>query len=285
MVSDLTPLAGLPLRYLHLDNTAVTDLTPLQGMRLELLNASYTKVGSLEPIKGMPLRFLWLDHCTEVSDLRPFHGMSLTNFLVTDSRVRDFSPLQGLPLQSLSLARNKISNLAFLAGSTVRDLTLQDNPITDLTPLHGLPLVSLSIPATSVRDLSPLIGAPLKQLVMNHCPNTTDLAPLLKIQSLERLQISKGNPMLSVLRNHPGIQTIQLYTGTEGSNRPVAEFWAEYDALKKWSGVRRQSVAPTPLWQERSDAAGAPGAARTSPPRRSAPFQKRRRRCVRLGKR
>ena len=75
-ISDLTPLQGMPLKWLYLNNTKVSDLTPLKGMPLKWLNLNDTKVSDLTPLKGMPLERLYLDN-TNVSDLTPLKGMPL----------------------------------------------------------------------------------------------------------------------------------------------------------------------------------------------------------------
>ena len=54
-----------------------------------------------------------------------------------------------------------------------------------------------------------------------------DYARLLRIPTLERLTIDAGSENLLPLRQHPGLKQIQI--GNE-PYRPVAEFWAAYDA-------------------------------------------------------
>jgi len=55
-VSDLGPLSGMPLTYLHCSNTQVSDLSPLKGMPLTDLYCSDTSVSDLSPLEGAPLR-------------------------------------------------------------------------------------------------------------------------------------------------------------------------------------------------------------------------------------
>src|SRR5690606_26777310 len=55
-VKDLSPLAGLPLRQLFLEETRVADLAPLADMPLEQLYLSNTQVTDLSPLAGMSLQ-------------------------------------------------------------------------------------------------------------------------------------------------------------------------------------------------------------------------------------
>lgn len=52
-VKDLSPLRGLNLNYVNLDDTQVTDLSPLRGMKLTSLSIVNTPVTDLSPLEGM----------------------------------------------------------------------------------------------------------------------------------------------------------------------------------------------------------------------------------------
>jgi internalin A len=54
-VTDLSPLAGLPLKQLDISDTQVSDLSPLAGMPLEVLYAERTRVNDISPLTGLPL--------------------------------------------------------------------------------------------------------------------------------------------------------------------------------------------------------------------------------------
>ena len=56
-------------------------------------------------------------------------------------------------------------------------------------------------------------------------------APLRELRQLQKLRISDLNSIkvsLEPLRQHPSLQYITI--GIDGTYRPVAEFWADYDA-------------------------------------------------------
>ena len=176
MITDLSPLKGIPLNILNLTCQHMVNLGPLEGMPLEELNLNTTPVTDLTPLRGMPLKSLNLCS-TRVEDLTPLQGAPLTNLLLDACEVSDVSPLRGMPLTRLLLRRTKVADLAPLKGMPLTCLELSGTQVTDLTPLAGMPLSYLSIDSTRVQDLSPLRGAPLTCL-MASAVLVSDLAPL-----------------------------------------------------------------------------------------------------------
>ncbi|MCE9605197.1 MAG: hypothetical protein K8U03_09890 [Planctomycetia bacterium] len=72
-LSDLSPLRGLPLTYLSIEDLPVSDLSALRGMPLEEIELIQTKVADLSPLRGMPLTSLQCPGAP-VSDLSPLYG-------------------------------------------------------------------------------------------------------------------------------------------------------------------------------------------------------------------
>jgi len=122
-VTDLSPLAGLPIKVLNVSFCGVHDLTPLKAMPLVGLNVWATPVRDLSPLKGAPLTMLNVNHCRNLTDLSPLKGMALKELHFAYTQVKDLSPLTELPL---------------------RDVSCSMTPVNDLTPLKGISLVSLS---------------------------------------------------------------------------------------------------------------------------------------------
>lgn len=69
-VTNLAPLAGLPLTVIKMQDCPVRDLEPLVGMPLRELWLQGTRVADLSPLANMPLEYVFLDR-TFVTDLRP----------------------------------------------------------------------------------------------------------------------------------------------------------------------------------------------------------------------
>ena len=134
-VSELTPLKGMPLRYLNLFCTPASDLSPLKGMLLVEIQLMGSQAADMSPLRGMPLEVLYCSH-THVSDLSPLRGMPL-RVLWINSDVSDLSPLTGMPLEHLGIGGSKVTDLSPLKGMPLRILTTGDSQVSDLSPLAG----------------------------------------------------------------------------------------------------------------------------------------------------
>ena len=229
-VDTLNPLHGLPIDILVINQTLVSSLEPLRGIHLVQLQIGKTKVTDLSPLVGMPLGELHLSENKNV-DLSPLHGLPLERMVYAGGQHADFSPLRGAPLKFVDMGRNWARDLDFLLKAPLEELDARQNKIADLSPLRGKPLKKLNIGDNNVSDLAPLQGAPIEDLSIHRNP-LKDLTPLLKLFKLERLRVSKLGRLLEPLREHPSLKYIAY---DEESYRPVADFWAEYDAHHGWA--------------------------------------------------
>jgi Leucine-rich repeat (LRR) protein len=113
-VTDLSPLAGMPLRELFLQGTPVRNLAPLKGLLLTRLEMADSKVEDLTPLQGMPLTVL---------------GLFRTG-------VKDISAVSGAPLDEIHLTQTRVADLRPLVSTTVRILELRAcTEIRDVSPL------------------------------------------------------------------------------------------------------------------------------------------------------
>ncbi len=95
-VSDLTPLAGMPLQSLRCDHCkGVKDLTPLKGISLTSLNIGSTGVADLSPLEGMPLTMLNCER-TKVTDLAVLRGLPLKELVCDFKPERDAEILRSI---------------------------------------------------------------------------------------------------------------------------------------------------------------------------------------------
>jgi Leucine-rich repeat (LRR) protein len=110
-VSDLSPLHGLPLTRLVVDNSLVSDLTPLLGLPLRYLSLRGAKISDLSPLAGMTeLRDLAVSS-TQVADLTPLHKLRLERLIVGNTPINDIAPLAGLPLRVVHLDNTSVRDL------------------------------------------------------------------------------------------------------------------------------------------------------------------------------
>jgi len=94
-VSDLSPLAGMPLERLNLGmsftkgNAALKSLDVLRKCgKLKWLNIDGCKaVESVAPLKGLPLEYLNIKGCTNIRDLSPLKGMRIKELHIEGSGV------------------------------------------------------------------------------------------------------------------------------------------------------------------------------------------------------
>ncbi|MEZ6062408.1 MAG: hypothetical protein R3C19_18855 [Planctomycetaceae bacterium] len=144
-ISDLTPLKGMPLKRLILEDTSVEDISPLAGMELELLFLQNTKVKDLSVLKGMPLKQLNLMN-VPVSDLSVVEGMPLETLWIPGTQVTDASPLKNMRLVSLDLEDVQLSDFSIVAAMTsLKRLNISGTPLQDVSILKDLSLERISI--------------------------------------------------------------------------------------------------------------------------------------------
>ena len=125
-LTDISPVAALRQLRLFLCNanpqsrSQLADISPLRGLPLTNLELNETEVGDLSPLAGMPLIYLHL-HCPKVKDLSPLKGMKLTRLCCGTTHVTDLSPLRGMKLEwfvcDSSLFKSS-ENLAVLRAMT-----------------------------------------------------------------------------------------------------------------------------------------------------------------------
>jgi Leucine-rich repeat (LRR) protein len=174
----------------QLGGTGVVDLSPLKGLSIVALDLQNTGVYNLEPLRGMPIQELFLEK-TLVEDLSPLANMPLQKLYLSESRVKNIGALKGAPLVELNLLGTGISDLSPLEGAPLQMLWLTDSPVVDISPLKKSPLVSLTLHRTQVKDLSPLAGTQLQRLHIGETP-VSDLTPL-KDLPLTRLIFTPEN--------------------------------------------------------------------------------------------
>ena len=224
-IGTADPLLGLPIDDLDISYTRIATVDKISEMKLIRLSIQSTKIANLSPVRGMLLREILLDR-TEISDLSPLSEAPLEVMSCSELYGIDLSPLRRAPLRVVNISRTSTVDLSFLSAAPIEDLQAYSNQISDLTPLQGKQLKVLSISSNKVRDLSPLRGCPIVMLVVHGNP-LKDLTPLLDLPKLERLRISKLGKLLEPLRQHPSLKLIAY---DDETYRPVAKFWAEYDA-------------------------------------------------------
>ena len=149
-VSDISPLAALPLVSLSLDGNPIGDFRPLAEMEelryLALDNTSLSEIPRLPRVR---------------SSIQPSR-LQLRRLFLTDNSIFDLEPLAGWgphTFEQLWLSGNSISSLLPLEGIKMHFLHLNDNEVAHLTGLDVTTLEELHIRNNALRDISPLLDA------------------------------------------------------------------------------------------------------------------------------
>ena len=131
-VADLSPLRGMPLRYIYLYATKVNDLSPLRGTPLEEITCSGLDIVDFSPLRDAPLQVVTMDR----------NGAS------------DLAFLANAPLRELNAHWTKIADLSPLRGKLLKKLDISQTNVSDLTPLRGAPLRSWRFTTTTASKTS-----------------------------------------------------------------------------------------------------------------------------------
>jgi len=203
-ISDLAPLAGLPITVLYCQNNRIKSLEPLRGMKLEILNCSDNPITSLEPLRGMPLRTFDCENC-RFDNLDSLRDLPLVHFNCGGcQKIESLEPLTGAPLDFLSCWGNRITSLAPLNGMKLTGLFCGGNLLESLEPLGSMPIKMVHCCGNNIKTLAPLADCKLSWL---HCASN-------QIESLEPL---RGMPL-----NMLSCQCNRIADLTPLSDAPVA---------------------------------------------------------------
>ena len=113
---DLTPIKGLSLKRLFINQNYVTDISSLTHMPLVELNASHNRIQDLTPLYQLPIKRLNIAH-NLTTDLTPVRTSELEYICIDGTDIHDLTPLTGSPLSSLEANDTKINDLSPLAKS------------------------------------------------------------------------------------------------------------------------------------------------------------------------
>ena len=222
-ISDLSPLAQLPLEYLSLTGNEVSDLSPLSGMtELQVLDLGENPVRSVQVLADLhQLREVTLE-ATGITSVEVFAGSELQSLNVRTTWVNDYTPLETCPnLTQLVTGSMPEGAAQTLGGLTnLEQLRLYSTPgvdlaqLTELQSLRELDLCgctlinpealasffsmrALNLGETGLKDLSFLPELPvLTDVILKDNP-LADLTPLLDCPWLERLILSTRHQSLA----------------------------------------------------------------------------------------
>jgi serine/threonine protein kinase len=227
-ISDLGPLRGLKLKVLRVSrNFWLSDLSPLAGMPLERLEAYHVRVGDLRPLATTKLRFLHFGG-NEVADLAPLRGLPLEELHLEDSQFSDLGAVAEFRKLKVLIVRDaKVTDLTPLRGLPIKRLDCAGCQIQDLTPVATLrDLEVCTCGRTLIASLGPLRGLGVKIVQCKGNPNLHDLSPLKDLPFLQELSLD-----VQPRRDLPLLEAIA--TLQKINDQPAAKFLAELEAGMK----------------------------------------------------
>ncbi len=208
LVSDVTPLANLPLRELYLAGCPVEDYSPLKDLYPNLTGRSFEIYDLAEP--GNPDETITFpDPVLErkarkalgkpEGDITAGDAAKITRLdiqnewqpqIPDDVTVRDIRGFEYfINLRELDAGFNDISDLAPLAGlSELRRLNLGGNSVRDISLLTRLNnLEELTLWGNSIRDVSSLSGLTSLRSLNIGGLSVNDIAPLAGLTNIDHL--------------------------------------------------------------------------------------------------
>lgn len=175
---------GGRIRIVDLINSRAKDLSPLKGLELWELYLENTQVTDLSPLAGMPLRKLHLN-TTPVTELLPLAGMALTELNLNGCPIEVLDGLAGVKIDTLWIPKTKVTDLTPLVATELISLDFEETPVESLEPLKTMTtLRRLNLANSAVTDLTPLAGLKLDRLVFTPAKITTGLDAVREMKSL-----------------------------------------------------------------------------------------------------
>ena len=140
-LSDISALASLPLVKLDCSINMISDLSPLKGMPLEVLTLTNNKkinLGSLP--SGLPLKELYLEG-SQITDLAPLADFKLTRLSVAYNAINDLTPLKDMPLRSLAIGFTDVQDLSPILKAPLGEyVAIQNCRVSDISGLAAKPV-------------------------------------------------------------------------------------------------------------------------------------------------
>lgn len=195
LISDITPLTGLPLKSLDLSFCrSLTTLRGLEGMPLEKLSiGSCKQLADISAIRGAPIQTLYMGDL-KITDLEDLRGMPLKKLQVYGcDGITTTAPLKGIVMDDILFSScDKLQDISGLESVDASDgtIVLSGLPITDLSPIGGKKIRLLR--CQNLDKLSTLVGlkgSEIKILQLEYMHELTDLQALRDVKLTDQLKV------------------------------------------------------------------------------------------------
>ena len=132
-LSDIRPLReAKKMRVLLMNNNLITDLSPIRDLSLRWLDISYNPIFELESLSGIhTLETLWASFM-DVKDIGALKGMKNLKYISLEhNSIRDVSVFSSIKtVEFLGLAQNEIEDFHDLGKHpTLKFISIKGNPV------------------------------------------------------------------------------------------------------------------------------------------------------------
>lgn len=168
-ITDLSPLAGLPLVKVEFKHNGITDISPLRGMeKLSSVGLNDNPMEDLSPLQTLPqLRFL--DLC-DANLYAPavLDGLGNLEFLDLSNRTESWQHIGQRGVRQLKLGWTGLDSLQWLNGVTgLESLEIEHTSVTDLSGIEQhVDITYLRISGCAINDLTPVLQLPELQTLV-----------------------------------------------------------------------------------------------------------------------
>ena len=140
-ISDIRPLIeAKKMRVLLMNSNLITDLSPIRDLSLRWLDISYNPIFDLESLSGIhTLETLWASFM-DVQDISPLRGMKKLKYVSLEhNAIQDVSVFSSIKtVEFLGLAQNEIEDFHDLGKHpTLKFISIKGNPVRRC-PMKGV---------------------------------------------------------------------------------------------------------------------------------------------------
>lgn len=167
LITDLSSLRNIKLKYLHLESIGATDLSSLANAELTTLILRNMNITTLKPILHQPIREFEI-YGSKLIDSNELNSFKLQKLVLSYSNFNDQTFINTQNLKHFSIFGGRLNRLDFLKNAPLEQLHLYQNPITDISPIQNKNITYLVLSDCKIENLAPLLTLnKLETLVIN----------------------------------------------------------------------------------------------------------------------
>lgn len=216
-ITDLIPLANLPIEILEFNGSAVSDISTISTFPdLRIINAENNNISDISAFQDLRYVQDVRIGSNPITDLDPLGGKNdLIQLHIGNIDAPYLTTIITLPsLAYLSINDNNLTNISLLQYiPSLRSVNITNNDITSLEPLRNLPaLETIYADNNNISSAEPLSNVQSLTTAYFNNNSITDVTPFSNLTNLHYLDLdSNGITDISPLRtNAPSLAVVNL---------------------------------------------------------------------------